>query len=77
MTNQHMKEAGELQAMTRASEAEKETQYSVSEIRRAIMHTREDAVLMVSLLDSLNRQAASIRGLLGLIAILSLISLFL
>lgn len=41
--------------------------YSETQVRQAIVHTRQDMVLLVSHLSSLNKQAGSIRRLLWII----------
>ena len=65
-----LEKAGALQASVRADEAYGAAEYSSRQIRRSIVHTREDVVLLASYLASLNEQAASIRGLLRIVACL-------
>lgn len=62
--------AGHLQQAGRSSEATKGDSYSEEEARRAAVYTREDLILVVSHLSSLNRQIASIKNLLILLVFL-------
>jgi hypothetical protein len=42
-------------------------EYDEARVRQAVVHTRQDTVLLVSLLSSLNGQVATVRRLLWLI----------
>ena len=50
----HMKEARILQDLVRSDEAKMETIYSNEAVKRAIVHAREDIVLITSYLTSVN-----------------------
>lgn len=64
-----MEQAGRIQAATRESEAEKTwDNYDEDAVKRAIVRTREDSVVITSLLESLNRQIHSGNRLLVAIA---------
>ena len=71
--------AGELQRGVRDDETKQRdlgvADYDSVQVRQAIVHTRQDLVLVVSHLSSLNKQIAVIRNLLWLIAFLLIISL--
>ena len=54
--------AGYLQAKGRETEAEKDDIYTDDEVRRATVYTREDMIVVVSLLDAVNRQLRYLRG---------------
>ena len=72
--------AVDLQSGVRAAEAENLhaglDQYSLAEARQAVVHTRHDIVLVVSLLTSLNRQVRTLKwvvmGILGALVVLLL-----
>jgi hypothetical protein len=71
------KEAGSLQSKVRASEVESEVYYDENRVKKAIVHGREDIVLMVSYLSSVNEQLGEIRKLLwGLAALLAIIVIY-
>ena len=53
--------ASNLQREVRASEAAKDQDYSEAEVRRATAYTREDMVLLVSHLSSVNKQLDAAR----------------
>lgn len=53
-----------LQDRVRNREAERGIDYADEDVRRATVHTREDIVLVVSLLSSVNRQLSTIKLLL-------------
>lgn len=63
------KKAGQLQQTGRITESAKDDSYSAAEIKRAIVYTREDIILVVSYFSSLNRQAAGIKRLLMFITL--------
>lgn len=56
-----MTKAGMLQEMGCRSEAEFVADYTVAAVRQATMRTREDIILLVSLLDSANSQLRTLR----------------
>ena len=58
------KNAAGLQQMVRESESKNSLDYADDEVRRAIVHAREDIVLIVSNLSSLNKQLRTVRLLL-------------
>ena len=69
--------AAQLQAMTRESESAKEEDFTEAQIHRAIVSSREDIILLVSYLSSVNEQLTYIRWLLiVLIGLLGLIIIF-
>ena len=70
------REAAALQQMTIDSEEEKGFSYNSDEIGRATVHTRQDLILIVSHISSLNRQVNTIKILLGGLLVLNLIALF-
>lgn len=53
-----MRQAGELQISGQISEGNKTDEYSEEEVNRAIVYTRQDIILVVSLLSSVNKQLA-------------------
>lgn len=63
------KYASDLQAMGRNSEADKRDTYSDEQVTRAIVYTREDTVLVVSQLSSVNIKLEKIRTLLSFILV--------
>ncbi len=64
-----MEQAGRLQAANRESEAQKTwDNYDDDSAKRAIVYTREDATLIVSLLDSANAQIKNSNRILTIIA---------
>ena len=75
--NKYDDRAVHLQQMTRASESQSDTEYDDTTVGRAAMHTREDIVLLVSYLSSVNEQLVWVRCALFVIAALLLLSLFL
>ncbi len=58
-------EAGRLQQAGRLTEGEKDELYSDEEVNRAVVYTREDLIMVVSYLSSLNRQIATIKVILA------------
>lgn len=62
--------AGSLQSAVQHSELEKGFDYAEADVRRATVHTRDDVVMLVSHLSSMNWQLRSVRRLLMLIAAL-------
>jgi hypothetical protein len=64
MGSKYVKIAGELQSSVIANERDGISQYDEEQTKVAIVHTRQDVVLLVSHLSSLNQQAATIRRLL-------------
>ena len=62
--------AGQLQAMTRDTESSKEDDYSPEQVRRAVVYTREDVVLIVSYLSSVNEQLMWVRRSLAVLVVL-------
>src|SRR3989338_3965709 len=69
------KRAGELQSSVRESENKKGYDYPDDKVRRSIVHSREDIILIVSYLQSVNEQLVIIR--LFIIAIIVLFVLLL
>ena len=72
-TNLYDTKAQELQEKVTATEALNTA--NRSQLHRAIVHTRQDVVLMVSYLSSLNGQVATIRRLLWAILVVLLIAI--
>jgi hypothetical protein len=66
------KRAARVQASVRESELENPIEYSERETRSAIIHTREDIVLVVSNLSSANGQLSMIKGALVVVALILL-----
>ena len=65
-----------LQRSVRADEAEVSSEHSSRHIRQAIVHGREDIVLLVSLLDTVNNQLLYLRWMVAtLIVVLVFIAL--
>jgi hypothetical protein len=62
--------ARKLQLSVRFAEARLDTDYGDDEVRRAIVHAREDIVLLYSLMEDANNQLVWIRILLAVIAVL-------
>ncbi len=59
-----MRDAARLSDMGRASEAEHVVSYDKSTVNRSIVYLREYVVMIVSLLDSMNKQLRWIRYIL-------------
>ncbi|MDD5461121.1 MAG: hypothetical protein PHG00_05755 [Methylococcales bacterium] len=68
--NEYDKKAGQLQSMTRNDERSSAQEYDPVQVRQAVVHGREDIVLMVSYLSSVNEQLTSIRRLLFILVAL-------
>ena len=66
--NWWVRNAGNLQNAGRVSEDIKDDRYTTNTVKRSIVYSREDLVMAVSLLDSVNKQLRSIRILLSIIA---------
>ena len=67
--------AAQLQRMGRDGERTKTDTYSDDEVRRAIIYTREDVVLLVSYLSSANEQLVLVaRLLMAAVALLAIIA---
>ena len=65
------KRAGELQNKVRSDELDQQIGYDDSAVRKAIVHAREDIVLLVSHISSANRQLWTIKiALLGILIVL-------
>jgi len=63
------KQAAQLQEMTRRSESAKAEDFDEASVRRAVVYTREDMVLLVSHLSSVNKQLSFLKTMLVLILI--------
>ncbi len=61
--------AARLQSGVRADEAEYGRDYPPEEVRRSVVHSREDIVLLIGHLDAVNIQLRTIKWLLVAIAI--------
>jgi hypothetical protein len=59
--------AGQLQEAVRQTEANQTGEYSEDQVRLAIVHTREDLVLVASNLSALNRQIRIIKIMVGVL----------
>jgi hypothetical protein len=59
--NKYDRLAAQLQTMGRIGEAEQPLEYTDEEVRQAVVHARQDIVLLVSYLASLNRQIRAIK----------------
>ena len=57
----YLTKAERLQSSVRYAEARLDTDYSDEEVRRAIVHAREDIVMMCSYLHDVNKQLTWIR----------------
>jgi hypothetical protein len=68
--------AARLQSSVRFTESQQNTDYTKEMVDRAIVHGREDIVLLCSHLSALNAQTATIRRLLWFIALVSAYLLF-
>ncbi len=65
------KRAGELQNKVRSDELDQQIGYDDSAVRKAIVHAREDIVLLLSHISSANRQLWTIKiALLGILIVL-------
>ncbi len=69
MEGKYIKKAGSLQAEVKSSEYDHIQHYEDEEVRMAIVHARQDIVLLVSHLCSLNGQLRIMTWLLGAILI--------
>jgi len=63
-------DAERLQSMTRNDEINHPQEYHPIQVRQAVVHGREDIVLLVSYLQSANKQLTSIRRLLFILILL-------
>ena len=63
-------DAQKLQSMTRNDEINHPQEYHPIQVRQAVVHGREDIVLLVSYLQSTNKQLTSIRRLLFILILL-------
>jgi len=63
-----VEKAGKLQRDTRIDEGAVVQEYSEGQTRQAVVHARQDIVLLVGLLDALNSQIRWVKWLLVLIA---------
>lgn len=61
--------AAKLQRDVKWDEAKQVTDHSAQELRQAIIHTRQDVVLLVSHLSSLNQQVGCLVSLVGVLVI--------
>ena len=68
--SEYDKKAGQLQSMTRNYERSSAQEYNPVQVRQAVVHGREDIVLLVSYLSSANEQLTSIRRLLLILVVL-------
>jgi len=69
------KKAEQLQSMTRNEERSSVQEYDPVQVRQAVVHGREDIVLLVSYLLSANEQLTSIRRLLLILVVLLMVLL--
>ena len=67
--------AANVQRMTRVDEANEVQQYEDNEVKQAVVHGRQDIVLMVGQLSSINKQLSRTNALLVLLLIALLIGL--
>jgi len=68
------KKAWDLKELVRDSEMRVRAQYEGEDVRRAVVHTREDLVQVVSYLSSIGRLLGSIKALLVIIAFAAVVS---
>ncbi len=68
------KNARELQDAVRDAETSQRVDYEDDQVRQAVVHAREDMVLVYSLLSSVARLLVSIRALLVIIAVAAVVS---
>ena len=61
--------AAQLQQEVRISEGGKRESYSEEDSRRAAVYSREDLIVLVSLLSSLNRQVSYIKLMLAVLTV--------
>jgi hypothetical protein len=61
MTHWWDQKAARLQQSVRADEREMEVDFSDSDLKRSVVHAREDIILLVSHLSSVNRQLRAIK----------------
>ena len=61
MTNWWDQKAARLQREVRADEIEGHDDFSDSDVRRSVVHAREDIIMLVSHLSSVNRQLRAIK----------------
>ena len=66
-------DAAKLQSRVLRYENDTSAEYSQDEARRAVVHTREDVVLLVGHLDALNEQLSTIKWLLTVLLAVSIL----
>ena len=76
MRNKEEQKAADLQYEVRAAEIDKVHYYEKEEVKQAVMHARQDIVLLVSYATSIIRILKSIRFILGAILVLFAIYFF-
>ncbi len=68
------KRASDLRTQVRYDEIHKPRDYEASDVRQAVVHTREDLVMVVSYLSSIAKLLGSIKTLLVVIAVAAVVS---
>ena len=76
MRNKEEQKAADLQYQVRVDEIDKVNHYEEEEVKQAVMHARQDIVLLVSYATSIIKILKSIRFILGAILILFAIYFF-
>jgi hypothetical protein len=61
--------AAQLQSGVRSDEAGHVHDYPLEEVRRSVVHSREDIVLLIGHVDAVNMQLRTIKWLLAVIAV--------
>lgn len=72
MAEYYSEKAAQLQSSIRESERNDVLEYDEAQVRQAIVHSRQDIVLIVSYIASLNEQMIGVRRLLLIVVILLL-----
>ena len=75
--NEYVRRAGNLQRGVKFDEQKQDIAYSEEEVSQAVVHTRQDVVLICSYLLDLNKQLAWIRYGVFCLVVLNLVWMFL
>ena len=75
--NEYLRRAANLQSSVQFGELKQDIAYSEEEVSQAVVHTRQDVVLICSYLLDLNKQLAWIRYGVFCLVVLNLVWMFL